>query len=161
MAAIDKFRTNSPSTKRQLIEFFLTYKPQYLRYIYDPFESELEFTNRQKDLYYRNKESIIKQFKNYPTAKVFIDNHSKFECYDPKNNEELEEEWIEYVKKPYDKVISDDEYAYMDTTLIVMNCPCSVDRWLKWFCPIYDVREYLHNQCGVKTRWYHKLFFKK
>ena len=34
------------------------------------------------------------------------------------------------------------------------------DKLLLWRCPIPFVREYLEKQCGYKTRWYHKLFWK-
>lgn len=34
------------------------------------------------------------------------------------------------------------------------------DKLLLWRCPIPFVREYLEKQCGYKTKWYHKLFWK-
>ena len=45
-------------------------------------------------------------------------------------------------------------------TFPVMNTPLSVDRKLLWICPIPCVRKYLEEQCGYKTRWYHKLFWR-
>lgn len=44
--------------------------------------------------------------------------------------------------------------------ITVMNTPSKVDRLLKWYCPLDRIREYLKDQCGVTTRWYHKLFWK-
>jgi hypothetical protein len=44
----------------------------------------------------------------------------------------------------------------------IMNTPFSVDRKLKWICPVPCVREYLHNQCGVnpKWEWLYKIFWR-
>lgn len=42
----------------------------------------------------------------------------------------------------------------------VMNTSFSVDKKLLWICPIPCVRKYLEEQCGYKTKWYHKLFWK-
>ena len=47
-------------------------------------------------------------------------------------------------------------------TFPVMNTPLSVDRKLKWICPVPCVREYLHKQCGVnpKWEWLYKIFWR-
>ena len=45
-------------------------------------------------------------------------------------------------------------------TFPVMNTPLSIDRKLLWICPIPCVRKYLEEQCGYKTTWYHKLFWR-
>ena len=44
----------------------------------------------------------------------------------------------------------------------VTNTPFSVDRKLKWICPVPCVREYLHKQCGVnhKWEWLYKIFWR-
>ena len=44
----------------------------------------------------------------------------------------------------------------------VTNTPFSVDRKLKWICPLPCVREYLHKQCGVnpKREWFYKIFWR-
>lgn len=44
----------------------------------------------------------------------------------------------------------------------IMNTPLSVDRKLKWICPVPCVREYLHKQCGVnqKWEWFYRLFWR-
>lgn len=42
------------------------------------------------------------------------------------------------------------------------SLPHSVDRKLKWICPVPCVRVYLHKQCGVnpKWEWLYKIFWR-
>ena len=47
-----------------------------------------------------------------------------------------------------------------EESLPIMNTPFKVDRKLKWICPLPCIREYLQRQCGVKERWYYKLFWR-
>ena len=47
-----------------------------------------------------------------------------------------------------------------EVTFPVMNTSLTIDRKLKWICPVPCVREYLQKQCGVKEHWYYKLFWK-
>lgn len=42
----------------------------------------------------------------------------------------------------------------------IMNTPLSVDKKLKWICPLPAIRLYLQEQCGVKEHWYYKLFWR-
>ena len=49
----------------------------------------------------------------------------------------------------------EEEYSFP-----VMNTSLNVDKKLLWICPIPCVRNYLKDQCGYKTRWYHRLFWK-
>lgn len=42
----------------------------------------------------------------------------------------------------------------------IINTPLEVDNRLKWICPVPCIRKYLETNCGIKTKWYHKLFFK-
>jgi hypothetical protein len=48
----------------------------------------------------------------------------------------------------------------LDVKIAVMNTPFAIDRKLKWRCPLPYVRKYLQVQCGVKERWYYKLFWR-
>ena len=67
--------------------------------------------------------------------------------------------WKEYIENR-DEFIRNSAWPDLNYEFPVMNTPLSVDRKLKWICPVPCVRKYLQEQCGVKTRWYHKLFFK-
>ena len=44
----------------------------------------------------------------------------------------------------------------------IINTPFSIDKKLKWICPVPCVREYLHKQCGVnpKWEWFYRLFWR-
>lgn len=52
---------------------------------------------------------------------------------------------------------SEDEYTFP-----IMNTPLSIDRKLKWLCPVHCVREYLHKKCGAnpKWEWLYKIFWR-
>lgn len=65
------------------------------------------------------------------------------------NANELYKEYRTSINEIYNKV----DYP-------VMNAPLKVDKKLKWICPVPCVREYLQKQCGVKERWYYKLFWR-
>ena len=62
-----------------------------------------------------------------------------------------------YLYKEYTTPLVD---LYENTKLSVMTVPFYIDRKLKWICPLHCIRNYLKNQCGVKTRWYHKIFWR-
>lgn len=49
---------------------------------------------------------------------------------------------------------------YNETKFPVMQTPFKIDKKLVWICPINCVRKYLEDNCGIKTRWYHKIFWR-
>lgn len=69
---------------------------------------------------------------------------------DAKDEAEYYYDWAHRTVEEFEKLVG----------ITVMNTPSRVDRLLKWYCPLDRIREYLKDQCGVKTRWYHKLFWK-
>lgn len=65
------------------------------------------------------------------------------------------EEHLQWYKKLNNKT------TYIENiTLPITNFSCKEDRYLLWYCPIKEVRDYLIEQCGYKERWYYRLFFK-
>ena len=74
---------------------------------------------------------------------------------------------------PYEQALSEVtsilDIAHMDDFELaeehsrpVLNTPISIDKKLLWLCPIPEVREYLHDQCGYKRRWewLYKIFWR-
>lgn len=66
---------------------------------------------------------------------------------------------VEYIIEAYNRTAMEweDKFSYPIT-----NTPFSVDKKLKWICPIPFVRKYLHEQCGVnqKYEWLYRLFWR-
>lgn len=71
-----------------------------------------------------------------------------------------EEDATEEANTVYREYKADMRTIYDNTKISIMNTPLKIDRKLKWICPVECVREYLKNQCGVKERWYYKLFWR-
>jgi hypothetical protein len=71
-----------------------------------------------------------------------------------------EEEAVDSANNTYKDYKADMKTIYGDIKLSVMNTPWRIDKKLKWICPVPCVREYLQKQCGVKERWYYKLFWR-
>lgn len=66
-------------------------------------------------------------------------------------------ESVHYIIEAYNRTAEDWENLY---SCPITNTPFSVDKKLLWICPVPCVRKYLEEQCGYKTKWYHKLFWK-
>lgn len=163
MAAIDKIYCHSYYEYDDLRKWAIVYYPQLLFYFYT---ITLEYT-----LWQKNVDSWLDITKRHLMMDlVKIDNTD--------NNDDAIQNLIKYYKEsvnydcPYEQAKSEvddifERKALLDAGMLeeeytfpVMNTPLSVDRKLLWICPIPCVRKYLEEQCGYKTRWYHKLFWR-
>jgi len=130
MASIDKLYLGNWYQYSVLKEWALIYYPKLLMNFYYPFLSKTEWDNWQREKFETQK-------------KVY---------YDGKE--------IPYIHtKDYEDARFDEEFE-KECELPVTNTPIKVDRKLLWICPIGFVRDYLLNNCGYKTRWYHKIFWR-
>ena len=68
-------------------------------------------------------------------------------------------EEIDEIYEKYNKLLNKKEYIE-NIELPITNFGFKQDRYLKWHCPLDFVRDYLHENCGIKERWYYKYFFK-
>lgn len=158
MAAIDKLHLKDYVDLDNLRRWALIYYPKLFTYFYSDAitMNEKEFSSYKKS-YARG------------TYKALQQQWHRFSSDGTVNAA------IAYLKETYNMSESDAVYdaneAYKDykksigqledsTALTIMNTPCKVDKKLKWICPLPCIREYLQNQCGVKERWYYKLFWK-
>lgn len=163
MAAIDKMYVRSYYEYDELRKWAIAYYPQLLFYFYD---ITLDHTKWQKNL--DNWLDVTKE--NLTSALVILGNTDDFEDaiqnlikhykesadYDcPYEQAKSEVDDIFERKALLDMGMLDDEYEFP-----VMNTPLNVDKKLLWICPVDCVREYLEEQCGYKTRWYHRLFWR-
>lgn len=164
MAAIDKMYCHSYYEYDDLRKWAIVYYPQLLFYFYT---ITLDYT-----LWQKNVNSWL------DTTKRHIMWGLVMRLGNTNNTDDAIQNLIKYYKEsvnydcPYEQAKSevDDIFARKrlldagmleeEYTFPVMNTPLNVDRKLLWICPISCVRKYLEEQCGYKTRWYHKLFWR-
>lgn len=164
MAAIDKMYCHSYYEYDDLRKWAIVYYPQLLFYFYT---ITLDYI-----LWQKNVDSWLDTTKRHIMRDVVM------RLGNANNNDDAIQNLIKYYKEsanydcPYEQAKSEvddifERKALLDADMLeeeytfpVMNTPLSVDRKLLWICPISCVRKYLEEQCGYKTRWYHKLFWR-
>ena len=164
MAAIDKLYANEYYEFQDLVEWALIYYPTLLRYFYDWRMTYSEFEKRKKEWVKSTRKYIIRDYERlgkYKTKEQAIENiieHYK-KTYNYNCSYEQAKEEVDYCINQYRKSNLDLENEY---SLAVCNLRTKQDNYLKWYCPLPFVREYLHKQCGVnpKLEWLYKLFWK-
>lgn len=165
MAAIDKMYVHSYYDYDYLRKWAFAYYPKLLFYMPNISISLNEYlTNRQEWLkvYKQRIKKDIARLGNYKTKEEAVVNlryyYKETADYDCPLEQAKDE--VDYCIKQYTKLQAGDFALEDDYSMCVMNTPFKVDRKLLWICPIPCVREYLEKQCGYKTRWYHKLFWR-
>lgn len=164
MAAIDKMYCHSYYEYDDLRKWAIVYYPQLLFYFYN---ITLDYTKWQK-----NVDSWLDEVKRHVTWGLVM------RLGNANNTDDAIQNLIKYYKEsvnydcPYEQAKSEVDDIFETKTRLdagmleeeytfpVINTPLSVDRKLLWICPIPCVRKYLEEQCGYKTRWYHKLFWR-
>ena len=162
MAAIDKLYVHSYYDYDMLRKWAIAYYPELLFYFYD-FDLTYKECETNKKEWLEDEKEIIER--NYAKLGDFeclddaIENLQKhyketanYDCPKEQATEEVEYIWDRY-NKDYDEL--EEHYTFP-----VMNTPFKVDKKLLWICPVPCVRKYLEENCGYKTKWYHKLFWK-
>lgn len=163
MAAIDKIYCHSYYEYDDLRKWAIAYYPQLLFYFYT---ITLDYILWQKNvnswLDMTKRHLIMNLIKIGNTDNIdnaiqnLIKHYKESANYDcPYEQAKNEVEDIFTRKTLFDAGMLEEEYSFP-----VMNTPLNVDRKLLWICPIPCVRKYLEEQCGYKTRWYHKLFWR-
>ena len=163
MAAIDKMYVHSYYEYDDLRKWAIAYYPQLLFYFYD---ITLDYTKWQKNvdswLDMTKRHLMMDLIKigdtdNTEYAILNLIKHYKesanYDC--PYEQAKSEVDAIFTRRMLLDAGMLEEEYSFP-----VMNTSFSVDKKLLWICPIPCVRKYLEEQCGYKTRWYHKLFWR-
>lgn len=163
MAAIDKMYCHSYYEYDDLRKWAIVYYPQLLFYFYTitldyilwqkNIDSWLDITKRHlmMDLVkIDNTDNIEDAIQNL--IKHYKDS-ANYDCPYEQAKSEVDDLFER-------KVLLDTDMLEEEYTFPVMNTPLSVDRKLLWICPIPCVRKYLEEQCGYKTKWYHKLFWR-
>jgi len=162
MAAIDKLYLKKYYEYNQLKIWAVIYYPKLLLFFYNRNLQWDEFEKDRKEWVENHKSTIKRQIAKYVglSMEMAVEKlreeyiKSGYKCPYSQAKEE-----IEYLYNEYSKT---DEQLEKDYSFPVMNTPLSVDRKLKWTCPLPFVREYLHKQCGVnpKWEWLYRIFWK-
>lgn len=160
MAAIDKMYVHSYYDYDYLRRWAIAYYPELLFYFYDITMTYQQWEDNCRAYVKRQiaiaRERFEKAIENRSLAVENLIKYYKeavgYDC----PREQAENEAFAIIDA-YNKTARDWEDLY---SCPIMNTPFEVDKKLLWICPVPCVRKYLEKQCGYKTRWYHKLFWR-
>lgn len=150
-----KIYVNSYYVYNQLKIWAIAYYPELLFYFYD-----IGLTSDEID---KNREQWLQQ-----TKATYKSEYKKLGDFE--DEDEAVFNLIEYYKENANckmsvvnalqqtehilKMYNMDDYELSGKySFVVMYTPDNVINKLKWICPIPEVREYLHKQCDVNTKW--------
>jgi len=163
MACIDKLYVKSYFEYDDLRKWAIVYYPQLLWHFYD---ITLDYNKWKTNInsWVENQKMILSRelakIDNEEDLRIasfklirHYQNSADYDC--PYEQAEYEVKSIFKRKKLIETDQIENEYETP-----VMNTPIKVDKKLLWTCPLPCVRRYLEEQCGYKTRWYHKIFWR-
>ena len=162
MAAIDKLYLKTYYEYDQLKTWAIMYYPKLLLFFYNRDLHYNDFVRECEEWIENVKTTIKQQYAKYAdlTMEMAIEKlREEYRRTGYKCSYSQAEEEITYLYNEYHKT---DEQLEDDYSFPVMSTPLSVDRRLKWICPLPFVRKYLHEQCGVnpKWEWFYKIFWR-
>ncbi len=165
MAAIDKMYVHSYYEYDDVRRWAMVYYPELLFHFYDVVLSYNDYKKNRDEWMEQYKKNIERNYARLGEFKTESQAVSNLQDYYMKSAgykcplRQAKEE-VDYCLNLYKKLQIGNYALEDDYTFPVMNTPCGVDKKLLWICPLPCVRKYLEEQCGYKTRWYHKLFWK-
>jgi hypothetical protein len=164
MAAIDKLYTKYYSDARNLVAWLSNKRPSMLEDLYSWTFNEKEFNSIKDERYneslYNNTEACkcweLDKGRKHDINKT-MEYYKSFDDFDISRVHQDEE--VDYLRKQKERLKDKDLYI-SEVELPIARFTLKQDTWLKWYCPLGFIRDYLKGQCGVKEHWYYKLFFK-
>ena len=159
MAGIDKMYLSNYDTLAELKRWISAYYPKLYSYMYD-----WAFNVTKKEFEEQQLDRAKKALKSYKNDWDRVSSDGTLNCavaYIMRErtgwDEEDATEEAKCIKRRAQMSLAKvkEEIAFP-----VLNTPLSVDRKLKWICPLPCVRIYLQTQCGVKEHWWYKLFWR-
>lgn len=164
MAAIDKLYVHSYYEYDDLRKWAIAYYPELLFYFYN-FDLTYEEYCKNKAQWLANEKAIIQKEYNkigcpfetlVDSVSLLIKHYKDTANYDCTVEQATDE--VDYIMDKYADMVNgtlEDDYSFP-----AVNTPYKIDMKLLWICPVPCVREYLEKQCGYKTRWYHRFFWR-
>ncbi|MCM1031575.1 MAG: hypothetical protein NC410_09085 [Oscillibacter sp.] len=163
MAAIDKIYVSNFQDFDDFRKWVMIYYPKMSRYFYNYFMSESEFDKWMEEVYQSRIEKITKTYEKFEgSLGVEKVKEHLFQLYCNESNlfdvshdaQSIIDDFLDT------KRLNKDDFIEKHCHVPITNFPCRCDKILLWRCPIPFVRDYLKKNCGYKTKWYHKLFWK-
>ena len=161
MAAIDKMYVHSYYEYDDLRKWAIAYYPELLFHFYDITMDYQQWESNRRSWVEKNISDVksdyerLGEFENETDAVINKSNWYKEQGIEVPLYSIIEH--VHYIMEAYNRTSEAWENLY---SCPIMNTPFKVDKKLLWICPVPCVREYLEEQCGYKTKWYHKLFWK-
>lgn len=159
MAAIDKLYLGTYNELSELRQWALAYYPRLVVYFYDwafnvtKKEFDTAVTKKAKETLERYKQDWDRISPNGTISCAVAHIMSDWGWQDEKDATEEANSIRDNAHKTLSQVKD-------EVTFPVMMTPTSVDRKLKWICPLPSIRLYLQGQCGMKEHWYYKIFWR-
>ena len=165
MAAIDKLYVKNYWTYENLLKWSFAYFPKLIPFLISTNMQEYDFERCKRQyvkdtgcVYERELNRIGGRWTAFGTACVLLQEYYKKVFGEVPPTAQIEDE-VEQIQAHGELT---DEQIAEQFSMAVMNTPAWIDRRLKWLCPLPEVREYLHKQCGVspKFEWLYRLFWR-
>lgn len=164
MAAIDKLYVHTFQEYEEVKLWAMVYYPKLLYYFYNISLTYKQYHENRRTWvvntiggYARNYARLGKFNSEEEAIQNLIKHYKDAADYDCPYKQ-AEEEALDDIA---DHSLTEDEVKER-YVFPIMNTPFKVDRKLKWICPVPCVREYLHKQCGVNSKWewLYKIFWR-
>lgn len=161
MAAIDKMYVHSYYEYDDLRRWAIVYYPELLFHFYDITMDYQQWEDNCRSWVEKNISTArrdyerLGEFENENDAVVNKRNWYREVGIEVPLHSIIES--VHYTIEAYNRTTEDWENLY---SCPIMNTPFKVDKKLLWICPVPCVRKYLEEQCGYRTKWYYKLFWK-
>lgn len=158
MAAIDKLYVHSYQEYDDVRKWALVYYPNLLLFFYETFFDWREHEKIKKEWVAKTRKAFDNDYKklgDFDTIDTAVHNLVTKHGYNYRDAVREATAIIEHYNMTKEEI--EDSWSFP-----IMCTPFSVDRKLKWICPVPCVRDYLHKQCGVnpKWEWLYRIFWK-
>lgn len=158
MAAIDKLYVHEYHDLYELRLWAMIHCPKILVYFY---QHALEMNGEEFEMRIHEKATNLRDCYRQSWEKIAPDGEKKTAIqYMVKNWNMSEHDATIETEDAWNKRNMPLSKIKKEIEIPITNFPIKVDRKLKWICPVNCVRKYLVENCGVKTKWYHKLFWR-
>lgn len=156
MAAIDKMYLNDWYSFDRLVRWSKCHFPSLLNYFYDWRMTYTDWTDAEREYVESVRKINERDLEKIGGKDVSLRNgiYNLIDYYRKEANYECGYEQAKWEVGGILEIAHKDDMELADNhSRPVLNTPIKIDKKLLWICPVPEVREYLHEQCGYKRRW--------